>query len=138
MIINLHENMWPGRVSNQRPLDSQPDSLPNTNTEYLIETKTLYARLQHSFYTICNETKTKTDKYRGTICIDHTRLTIYYIRPLQYDCTSRWLYALVLVALRSVLVTGREYTCIFTFYTLPWRWTACKFQKRRKKEEEMR
>ena len=62
--------MWPGRVSNQRPLDSQSDSLPNTNTEYSIGTKTLYARLQHSFYTIRNETKTKTDKHRGTICID--------------------------------------------------------------------
>ena len=21
MIINLHENMWPGRISNQRPMD---------------------------------------------------------------------------------------------------------------------
>ena len=48
--------MWPGRVTNQRPLDLQSDSLPNTNTEYRIETKTLYARLQHSFYTIRNET----------------------------------------------------------------------------------
>ena len=62
--------MWPGRISNQRPLDLQSDSLQNTNTEYRIETKTLYARLQHSFYTIRNETKTKTDKHRGTICID--------------------------------------------------------------------
>ena len=60
--------MWPGRVTNQRPLDLQSDSLPNT--EYRIETKTLYARLQHSFYTISNETKTKTDKHRGTICIN--------------------------------------------------------------------
>ena len=51
--------MWPGRVSNQRPLDLQSDLLPNTNTEYRIETKTLYARLQHSFYTIRNETKPK-------------------------------------------------------------------------------
>ena len=56
--------------SNQRPLDSQSDSLPNTNTEYRIETKTLFARLQHSFYTIRNETKTKTDKHRGAIFID--------------------------------------------------------------------
>ena len=63
----------------------------------------------------------------------HTRLTMYYIRPFQYDCKSRWLYVLVLVALRSVLVTGREYTCMFTFYTLPWRWTACKFQKQKKR-----
>ena len=62
--------MCPGRVSNQLPLDSQSDSLPNTNTEYHIETKTLNARLQHSFYTIRNETKPKTDKHRGTICID--------------------------------------------------------------------
>ena len=64
--------MWPGRISNQCPLDLQSDWLPNTNTntEYRIETKTLYARLQHSFYTIRNETKTKTDKHRGTICID--------------------------------------------------------------------
>ena len=62
----------------------------------------------------------------------HTRLTMYYIRPFQYDCTSRWLYVLVLVILWSVLVTSREYTCIFTFYTLPWRWTVCKFQKRKK------
>ena len=61
----------------------------------------------------------------------HTRLTMYYIRPFQYDCTSRWLYVLVLVALRSVLVTSREYTCIFTFYTLLWRRTVCKFQKRK-------
>ena len=59
--------MWPGWISNQRPLDLQSDSLPNTNTEYRIETKTLYARLQHSFYMIRNETKTKTDKHRGTI-----------------------------------------------------------------------
>ena len=51
--------MWPGRVSNQRPLDLQSDLLLNTNTEYPIETKTLYARLQHSFYTIRNETKPK-------------------------------------------------------------------------------
>ena len=69
-MINLHENMWPGRVSNQLPMDSQSDSLPNTNTEYRIETKTLYARLQHSFSTIRNETKTKTDKHRRIICID--------------------------------------------------------------------
>ena len=62
--------MWPGRVSNQRPMDLQSDSLPNTNTEYRIETKTLYARLQYSFYTIRNETKTKTDEHRGDICID--------------------------------------------------------------------
>ena len=62
--------MCPGRVSNQCHLDLQSDLLPNTNTEYRIETKTLYARLQHSFYTIPNETKTKTDKHRGTICID--------------------------------------------------------------------
>ena len=62
--------MWPGRVSNKRPLDSQSDSLPNTNKEYRIGTKTLYARLQHYFYTIRNETKTKTDKHRRTICID--------------------------------------------------------------------
>ena len=61
--------MWPGQISNQRPLDLQSGSLPNTNTEYRIETKTLYARLQH-FYMIRNETKTKTDKHRGTICID--------------------------------------------------------------------
>ena len=51
--------MWLGRVSNQRPLDSQSDSLPNTNTKYRIETKTMYARLQHSFYTIRKETETK-------------------------------------------------------------------------------
>ena len=38
-MINLHANMWPGRVSDQRPLDSQSDSIPNTNTEYRIETK---------------------------------------------------------------------------------------------------
>ena len=69
-MINLHENMWPGRVSNQRPLYLQSDSLPNTKTEYRIETKTLYTRLQYSFYTIHNETKTKTDKHRGAICID--------------------------------------------------------------------
>ena len=62
--------MWLGQVSNQRPLDSQSDSLPNTNTEYSIGTKTLYPRLQHSFYMIRNETKTKADKHRGTICID--------------------------------------------------------------------
>ena len=62
--------MWPGWVSNQRPMDLQSDSLPNTNTEYRIETKTLYSRLQRSFYTIRNETKTKTDKHRGTIFID--------------------------------------------------------------------
>ena len=51
----------------------------------------------------------------------HTRLTMNYVRSFQYDCTSMWLYVhvLVLVALRSVLVTSREYTCIFTFYTLP-------------------
>ena len=67
-----------------------------------------------------------------TIVHMHTRLTMYYIRPFQYDCTSRWLYVLVLVALLSVLVTSREYTCIFTFYTLPRRWTVCKFQKRNK------
>ena len=54
---------------------------------------------------------------------DHTRSTMYYIKPFQYDCTSRWLYVLVLVALRSVLVTSRKYVCICTFYTLPWRWT---------------
>ena len=62
--------MCSDRVSNQRPLDSQSDSLPNTNIEYRIETKTLYARRQHSFYTIRNKTKTKIDKHRGTICID--------------------------------------------------------------------
>ena len=62
--------MWPGWGSNQRPLDSQSDSLPNTNTEYHIGTKILCARLQHSFYMIRNETKIKTDKHRGTICID--------------------------------------------------------------------
>ena len=62
--------MWPGRISNQRPLDSQSDSFPNTNTEYRIETKPLYARLQHSFYTIRNKTKTKNDEHGGDICID--------------------------------------------------------------------
>ena len=62
--------MWPGRVTNQRPLDLQSDSLPNTNTEYRIETKTLYTRLQRSFYTIRNETKSETDKHRGNICIN--------------------------------------------------------------------
>ena len=67
-----------------------------------------------------------------TIVHMHTQLTMYYIRPFQYDCTSRWLYVLVLVALLSVLITSREYTCIFTFYTLPWHWTVCKFQKRNK------
>ena len=59
--------------------------------------------------------------------ITHTRLIMYYIRPFQYDWTSRWLYVLVLFALRSVLVTSREYSYIFTFYTLPWRWTVCQF-----------
>ena len=58
------------------------------------------------------------------------------MRPFQYDCTSRWLYVLVLVALRSVLVTSREYTCIFKFYRLLWRWTVCKFQKRKKKKKK--
>ena len=70
--------MWPGRVTNQRPLDLQSDLLPNTNTEYRIETKTLYARLQHSFYTIRNKTKTKTDKHRGTICINMLIQTANY------------------------------------------------------------
>ena len=61
--------------------------------------------------------------YQHTYIKKHTRLTMYYIRPFQYDCTSSWLYGLVLVPLRSVLVTRREYTCVFTLYTLPWRWT---------------
>ena len=37
----------------------------------------------------------------------HTRLTMYICRPFQYDCTSRWPYELVLVALRSVKVSLR-------------------------------
>ena len=65
-----------------------------------------------------------------TIVHMHTGLTMYCIRPFQYDYTSRWLYVRILVALLSVLVTSREYTYIFMFYTLPWRWTVCKFQKR--------
>ena len=49
------------------PFDSQPDSLPNTNIEYRTETKTLYARPPHSFYTIWNETKTnKSFSYQDT------------------------------------------------------------------------
>ena len=36
---------------------------------------------------------------------DDTLITPGYIcRPFQYDCTSRWTYELVLVALRSVVV----------------------------------
>ena len=39
--------------------------------------------------------------------IYHTRLTMYICRPFQYDCKSRWPYELVLVALRSVVVSLR-------------------------------
>ena len=37
----------------------------------------------------------------------HTWLTMYICRPFQYDCTSRWPYEFVLVALRSVVVSLR-------------------------------
>ena len=37
----------------------------------------------------------------------HTRLTMYIYRPFQYNCTSRWPYELVFVALRSVVVSLR-------------------------------
>ena len=37
----------------------------------------------------------------------HTKLTMYICRPFQYDCMSRWPYELVLVALRSVVVSLR-------------------------------
>ena len=36
---------------------------------------------------------------------NHTQLTMYICRPLQYDCTSRWPSELVLVALRSIVVS---------------------------------
>ena len=37
----------------------------------------------------------------------HTQLTMYICRPFQYDCALRWPYEIVLVALRSVVVSLR-------------------------------
>ena len=61
---------------------------------------------------------------------------MYYIRPFQYDCTSRWLYVLVSVALRSVLVTSREYTCVFTFYTCRGAGPCVNFRRERERERK--
>ena len=38
---------------------------------------------------------------KGKVCgfLLHTRLSMYIYRPFQYDCTSRWPYELVLVAI---------------------------------------